>query len=80
MGVYNDSNGAPALVNSEFAAFHPVLQPMRATCERWHERNDPRAWPIHAVLSITNGKPSFAQASAHQHFADSDDGEGQERP
>lgn len=54
----------------DFPNFHPVLRPMRRTCEHLFEAGDyERAFPIMGALAVLNGKPSFLRGSAHEHFA-----------
>ena len=63
----NTSNCSLTTTICTSGTWHPILAPMRATVERWHERGEDRARPVHTALAIINGRPSFAQVSRHTH-------------
>lgn len=76
MQSYITTGGAQPDAGATFVDFHPILRPMRATCERMFEAGDyERAFPVLGALSVLNGKPSFLRGSAHQHFAGSEAGQ-----
>jgi hypothetical protein len=67
-----DDTTAPA-----FSQYHPVLRPMRATCERMFEAGDySRAFPVLHALAMLNGRRSFWHPAVHEHFADDEKGQG----
>ncbi len=71
-----NSTTAPAQPDA-FPDFHPVLRPMRATCDRIFQRNDfERAFPLLRAVILLNGKPAFWQPAAHEHFAGDEVGQG----
>lgn len=43
-----------------FTGWHPVLQPMRATCERLFDAGDTRAWDVLHALAVLNRRQSFS--------------------
>lgn len=69
MQSYITPVGAQPDAGATFVDFHPVLRLMRATCERMFEAGDyERAFPILGALAVLNGKSSFWQPAAHEHF------------
>lgn len=76
MQGYITTDGAQPDAGATFVDFHPILRPMRRTCERMFERGDfERAFPVLGALSVLNGKRSFWQPAAHLHYSE----EGQVR-
>lgn len=77
--MQENSTNSPAQPD-EFSSFHPVLQPMRRTCEHIFEAGDfERAFPILGALCVLNGRRSFWQPAAHEHFTAGEEGQGNAR-
>jgi hypothetical protein len=48
--------------------WHPVLRPMRDTCERMICASQPRGLLVLSALSVLNDRRSFWRPAAHWHF------------